>query len=822
MAIDESSASSDESIREQTTATSETARHRNEACNEDLSKSNPNETNETTPCSSESCRTQRVASTENQGGSYGDRIPNQREIDSGIKDSSSKSSSTNENTNVTDIENKQTAPDVVMKEDKQSTSHRVRFSDEVINRQEWHQFQHNSMRGYQSDVRRRQTTAGYQPQTSYKPTIIAKAQNGVAQQMKNRGIHMVEDTNIWETPVKIEFNFDRNTAEYNVRKNVVELLSRMKTVDQKLIVKSTIQDNVEWVTVNTLPEDGEFNDHFQLKEFTYRKFCKVVVHVKLITELPINRIKYTPVVRNYIFENNIWLKTDRFNARIESSPGHIMMLHPKLINRKGYAEELALALQKANDTMAPSTTDKDMETDAEEDAKEQPPQTKVVPYFYLETSIKKWGELKAEVLRINCAKEDSERLKALLSVASEHGLLERGLYVPIGLHLMEGKSLVTNILRKHLQYIGKVTGVPLTGLSQDDMQQKGKNDKTAKDLILGIKGVHSVEKVRDRQSPGQWSIIIDKERETRILEDLQTNLAELYKAQTGQKSLIMAGTKKIQGTGVTQQGVATYTEILAQTYSENKSETKTKKGHPHNITGTIKVSVSKRDGRQSEHRPVDTHDGANNPENGDMSFSPEGQLDLTNKIATLEANYASIIETQQQILQTQKQETKRNKDKEGDQQKTKQELLDTIDRKIHQSNTEQQNTIQETRSILQKEVQQTIDKKMDNMSITVANYVTTQLIEVFKQYMGTTNTLEGRTYTQGGVKPLITQESNMPILGGTQQGTADQTYQREDNAKAYSSNAAMRQQLDEIGIQTDFKSSLHDKTIEQHKDNESE
>lgn len=107
-----------------------------------------------------------------------------------------------------------------------------------------------------------------------------------------------------------------------------------------------------------------------------------------------------------------------------------------------------------------------------------------------------------------------EFLKELLSEASEHGLLQRGLYVPTGLHLMEGKSLVTNILQKHMQYLEQVKGVPLTGLSQKKMTTEIRESVSAKDLISGIKGIQSVEKVQDRTYPGQWTLIIDKNHES--------------------------------------------------------------------------------------------------------------------------------------------------------------------------------------------------------------------------------------------------------------------------------------------------------------------
>ena len=36
-----------------------------------------------------------------------------------------------------------------------------------------------------------------------------------------------------------------------------------------------------------LPEDEEFSTNFQVREFTYRKFRKILVHLKLITKITI-------------------------------------------------------------------------------------------------------------------------------------------------------------------------------------------------------------------------------------------------------------------------------------------------------------------------------------------------------------------------------------------------------------------------------------------------------------------------------------------------------------------------------------------------------
>ena len=77
-----------------------------------------------------------------------------------------------------------------------------------------------------------------------------------------------------------------------------------------------------------------------------------------------NKTKYTCRVNDYIFQNNIWVKTDRFDTKVKSSPGHIIMLHPKLVNRDGFMEELLVIL-----TQAKSKIDLDKPRSEDEDQK---------------------------------------------------------------------------------------------------------------------------------------------------------------------------------------------------------------------------------------------------------------------------------------------------------------------------------------------------------------------------------------------------------------------------------------------------------------------
>ena len=65
-----------------------------------------------------------------------------------------------------------------------------------------------------------------------------------------------------------------------------------------------------------------------------------------------------------------------------------------------------------------------------------------VPKFHVEQSSRKWGKLKTEVLRINCAEEDAQYLKYLLSTASAAGKVTQGLFIPTGIHLMEVEHVI--------------------------------------------------------------------------------------------------------------------------------------------------------------------------------------------------------------------------------------------------------------------------------------------------------------------------------------------------------------------------------------------
>ncbi len=128
-----------------------------------------------------------------------------------------------------------------------------------------------------------------------------------------------------------------------------------------------------------------------------------------------------------------------------------------------------------------------------------------IPDFHLEVSPKKWGKLKTDVLRVNCALEEAEALKTHFSRASKMKLLPTGVFIPIGLHLMAGAETMSSILTEHIQFMSDVRGIPITGFSEANMNTIiGDTTKTVKEHIRTMDKVVSIEMTRDTRYTCKW------------------------------------------------------------------------------------------------------------------------------------------------------------------------------------------------------------------------------------------------------------------------------------------------------------------------------
>ena len=131
-----------------------------------------------------------------------------------------------------------------------------------------------------------------------------------------------------------------------------------------------------------------------------------------------------------------------------------------------------------------------------------------VPNFTVEYSNKKWCEHKPEVLQINSAEEDAPYLKYLLSTASAMGIIRKGLFIPTGIHLMQGKEVMTSILKDQEEYVKSTIGIPITGVTDDSIYQISKEGKQSiHKTLMDTHLVKSIESTNQTNSTGKWIII---------------------------------------------------------------------------------------------------------------------------------------------------------------------------------------------------------------------------------------------------------------------------------------------------------------------------
>ena len=586
--------------------------------------------------------------------------------------------------------------------------------------------------------------------------VIALSNASFDQRLKHRGQAMVEESTYLCTPVKIEFNIAKEVIEYNARKHLLILLEKMQEVDDSLRIQSIVNEKTEWVDLDTIPEAEEFSDHFKMKDFNYRTHKKVIVHMNMVSLSPVNRIKYSRTVKEHIYRENIWLKTDKYNAKVESSPGFLIKAHPKLVHREDFIDELRSTLLQ----LPPHQSEKVVVDWYQVNNIIMPTHGRsiTVPVFHLEPSVKKWGSLRTEVLRVTCSTDDAEYLKFLLSLASNQGMLTTGTFVPAGLHLMQGKDIVSSILREQQQYIQTTIGVPITGILPMVMEaQLPDKESTVKELIQAFEEVHSVERTSDTENYGRWMVVTsDKNREV-VLNKLNKSLALLYKAQHGQTRIITAGTREIQADNSSPTTVSTYAEVLSQKYAA-------KKPLPPALKGTAKYSsMVTRDLAKKKHLSSIGRDEVRTertPAINDTIISQQFDA-LTNRLKSLETKQAELDHTQSTQQNEHSQQTQDKIQSLADKQNELLQLEERMEKKLQEMDTREKKFFHETEETILQQVDKTVESKLNTMSKLVAAHVTAQLMEAMQSYRhNPTRTFPPQLQTTE--LPLLTQDVLSP------------------------------------------------------------
>ena len=541
---------------------------------------------------------------------------------------------------------------------------------------------------------------------------------------------MVEESTYLCTPVKIEFNIAKDVIEYNARKHLLILLQKMRDFDDSLRIQSTIKEEIVWVDFDTIPEAEDFAEHFQMKDFNYRTHKKVIVHMKMVSLSPVNKIKYSRKVKEHIYQENIWLKTDKYNAKVESSPGFFTKVHPKLVHREDFICDMTKILLQ----LQPQQSEKVVIDWHQLNNIPLPTQGEsiTIPAFHLEPSVKKWGNLKTAVLRVTCSTDDAEYLKFLMSSASNNDLLRTSTFVPAGLHLMQGKEIVSSILREQQQYIQSTIGIPITGILPQTMKAPCTDtDATVKEKIEAFDEVHSVERTSDTDTYGRWLVVSSDLHREVVLNKLNKSLALLYKAQHGQKRMITAGTREIQSDQVGHNTVSTYAEILSRKYASKqplpkalKETAKYSRPYANDLTAMKNQSAYGKEDRPKERTPTtDT-----------TKLSQEFNA-LVSRLKSLESKQEELANNPHPQRYEQSQQTQEKIQSLADKQTELLQFEERMEKKLNEMEIREKTFLHETEATIIQHIDNKLESKLNTVSKLVASHVTSQLMEAMQQYM---------------------------------------------------------------------------------------
>ena len=167
------------------------------------------------------------------------------------------------------------------------------------------------------------------------------------ERMEIRGEQMTEVKETLLTPLKVEFNINHTTGEFNIILAVKNLFTLMAEIDSSMRVNNNEHTVQLWEVNGHLCEEDDFVPFFKMREQTFRNGNKkVTVYFTVESTYTINNIKFRDPVKSFLLNNNIWVRPDFYSTKTVSSPGFFTMIHPRITNKQKYGELLRRELSR--------------------------------------------------------------------------------------------------------------------------------------------------------------------------------------------------------------------------------------------------------------------------------------------------------------------------------------------------------------------------------------------------------------------------------------------------------------------------------------------
>ena len=358
-------------------------------------------------------------------------------------------------------------------------------------------------------------------------TVDPRIKESVHDVIKQRGESLTEETTSKATSIRVDFRLNNGTTRFNVRTALGALLEQMKQVDKHVVLESNC-DNTQWNAAEELPIGDALMKHITVRhDNSPVRSHSMSVYTTVRSAKTINEIKFHQDMYHFLSAKKIFLRPDRYKTERTRSPGFFIKLHPRLIYKDTFRDELSRAINK----LKIDTTHDNISTylrSINHEGEELP-----IPDFHLHATKRKFGPVMSEVLSVTCTENAATYLKTLLCRLSEQKVLPQGIFIPTGTHQILGPSTMVSLLRQHNLYISNTTMVAIEGVDEDVMKESdvfisaNKRGTLEEKLKHDIPGIHSIEKTNSTQTTGKWFIVLDKKAESSMHEYIDTNLPEI-------------------------------------------------------------------------------------------------------------------------------------------------------------------------------------------------------------------------------------------------------------------------------------------------------
>ena len=144
--------------------------------------------------------------------------------------------------------------------------------------------------------------------------------------------------------------------------------------------------------------------------------------------------------------------------------------------------------------------------------------------------------IRVDVLSLHCSQDDAKYLKHLLVEASSQKKVEKGLFIPAGIHLIEGKETLNHILTEHTKFVEETTSFQMEGISTDEMYKKQEPKDTTEGILLKGPGVKAIESTHLTAYKGQWILVVQTSKVTELMKYIESVLPEIYRNKSEKKN----------------------------------------------------------------------------------------------------------------------------------------------------------------------------------------------------------------------------------------------------------------------------------------------